>query len=154
MIRTLTVTLALGTNLGDRAALLAAARTDLAATVGPVVAASRVAETPAWGVTDQPAFLNQVIVVAYPWPAAAGASVKERLLQLLDRCQAVEQRLGRERKQVWGPRTCDVDLIFAGDLRLETARLSLPHPWWAQRDFVGGVIRRELPWVLPPGSFS
>lgn len=147
------LTLALGSNVGNSATTLARARALLTGQLGPLVGKSEAARTAAWGVTEQPDFLNQVIVLdlrpwldaqpdydftANPYPTPA---VLHRLLEV---AQGVEAELGRERQTHWGPRTCDVDLIFLGDVLYEDARLSLPHPWWAARDFVGGVIRREL----------
>ena len=59
-------------------------------------------------------------------------------LQLLERLHALERRFGRdrEREQRWGPRTLDLDLLFWGELRLETSRLVLPHPRLHLRTFV------------------
>ena len=131
------VTLALGTNLGDRAGLLAAARVLVEARIGPIVAASSELENPAWGLTDQPDFLNQVIVVHY---GLTPPPLRPQLHRLLDLTQAIELELGRTRKQHWGPRSCDVDIVFVGDLRYEDERLSLPHPWWRERDFVRGLL--------------
>lgn len=148
------LTLALGANLGDRSATLAAARRAISERIGPIIATTTLLQTPAWGVRNQPDFLNQVIVVdvtidlpLHPRP---------RLHRLLDITQKTEQQLGldRSKKQHWGPRVCDLDLIFLDDLRYEDERISLPHPWWAARDFVGGLINRELRQVLPfPGKY-
>jgi 2-amino-4-hydroxy-6-hydroxymethyldihydropteridine diphosphokinase len=148
------VTLALGSNLGDRHAILTKARQLIAERIGPVLEVSSLLETEAWGVTEQPDFLNQVIVVRYqPFlGAAAGAkevSLKAVLHRLLDLTQSIETALGRQRKTHWGPRTCDVDIIFVDDLRYEDERLSLPHPWWAVREFVGGIIKADLAHWLP-----
>ena len=147
------VTLALGTNLGDRTELLNACRDLITTRIGPIVEATKVIETPAWGLTEQPDFLNQVLVVnpIFYNSQTAGQSLSVRLLRLLDTTQAIELELGRERHQHWGPRTCDVDIIFVDRYRYEDNRLSLPHPWWRQRDFVGGLIERELPGLLPFG---
>lgn len=139
------VTLALGSNLGDRHAILANARKLIRERIGPVIKTSSLLETKAWGVTDQPDFLNQVIVVQYDpaLGAAAGAaqvSLQAVLHRLLDLTQSIEHELGRERKTHWGPRTCDVDIVFVDDLRYEDERLSLPHPWWEVRGFVGGLL--------------
>lgn len=133
------ITLALGSNLGDRHATLASARRLISERIGPLRSASALLETRAWGVEDQPDFLNQVIVAEHDLGSAAGAvggSLKAKLLRLLDLTQGIETELGRERKTHWGPRTCDIDIIFAGNIRFESERLSLPHPWWAERAFV------------------
>ncbi len=148
------LTLALGANLGNPASTLAAARRAISEHIGPIIAASTLLQTPAWGVTDQPDFLNQVVVVSIiidlPLPLRA------RLHHLLDITQAIEQDLGLDRttKTHWGPRVVDIDIIFLDDLRYEDERISLPHPWWQVRDFVGGLIRSELSAQLPfPGQF-
>lgn len=134
-----TLTLALGTNLGNRREILTSARRLITARIGPIRQASAVLETAAWGVTDQPDFLNQVIVVDY---TLAPPPLRPQLHALLDLTQGIEADLGRERKTHWGPRTCDIDLIFLGDLRYEDERLSLPHPWWRERDFVAPLVHR------------
>ncbi len=148
------LTLALGANLGDRRKTLATARQLIREQIGPEIAATSLHETKAWGHKEQPDFLNQVMVVAIQQPAllqlAAAGKVPQLLHQVLDRTQHIESLLGRQRHEHWGPRTCDIDLIFVGDLRFEDHRISLPHPWWSERDFVGGIIRRELPWLLVP----
>lgn len=145
------LTIALGANLGERETVLAKARQLIQDRIGRLEATSTLQETPAWGNTDQPDFLNQVVVVNLKpeWTdQLAGRSRVSVLHQLLDTVQGIETELGRQRTQHWGPRTCDLDLIFLEDLRYEDERISLPHPWWRQRDFVGGIIRRELPWLL------
>ncbi|MFT7121143.1 MAG: 2-amino-4-hydroxy-6-hydroxymethyldihydropteridine diphosphokinase [Neolewinella sp.] len=136
------LTLALGANLGDRHATLAEARRLISERVGPIVQESSLLETKAWGMEDQPDFLNQVIIVDEP--GQRFDSIRDQLHALLDITQGIELALGRERKSHWGPRTCDIDLIFLDDIRYEDERISLPHPWWAQRDFVGGIIKREF----------
>ncbi len=138
----MTVTLALGSNLGDRYSILASARQLIDEQIGPVVSESELLETKAWGLEDQPDFLNQVVVVQYDSGADAGAreALKNKLLRLLDLTQGIEAKLGRERKTHWGPRTCDIDIIFVDNIRFETERLSLPHPWWAERAFVRDLL--------------
>ncbi|NJC24712.1 2-amino-4-hydroxy-6-hydroxymethyldihydropteridine diphosphokinase [Neolewinella antarctica] len=148
------ITFALGGNVGDVAAMLAAARQHIELEIGPIVARSRELRTAAWGVEQQPDFLNQVIVVdptvftEREW----STSPTETLHHLLDTTQAIERGLGRERKLHWGPRTCDIDIIFVDRIRLETERLSLPHPWWRERDFVGGLLAADLPGFMPFGA--
>jgi 7,8-dihydro-6-hydroxymethylpterin-pyrophosphokinase/predicted metalloenzyme YecM len=152
------LTLALGTNLGDRLANLEQARHSLIETIGPLVAQSAVTETPAWGRTDQPNFLNQVIVLEaveeLRGDGGAGApltgkALVDQLHRWLDLCQQIELEGGRERKLHWGPRTIDIDIIFVDHLHIEDERLHLPHPWWKARDFVGGIIERELTDLYP-----
>jgi len=139
----LTVTLALGSNLGDRHVILASARQMIGERIGQITAESKLMETKAWGVEDQPDFLNQVITLQYNFGEHAGAGevfLKDKLLRLLDLTQEIEVELGRKRKIHWGPRTCDIDIIFVDNVRFETERLSLPHPWWAERAFVRDLL--------------
>ncbi|GAB3868686.1 2-amino-4-hydroxy-6-hydroxymethyldihydropteridine diphosphokinase [Hymenobacter segetis] len=117
--------LLLGSNLGDRAALLAQARARLAATAGEIVAESGIYETAAWGREDQPAFLNQALALR------TVLSPEE----LLATCLATEQAAGRERREQWGSRTLDVDILFFGPKIIATPTLSVPHPRLAERRF-------------------
>lgn len=137
------LTLSLGSNLGDRTRHLAGAREKLAARLGPLIYLSPIIETPAWGNTAQPAFLNQVTVLKLTSPTPdelRGDNVRITLHRILDTTQSIEQALGRKRELHWGPRTIDIDLIFLDDLRYEDVRISLPHPWWQQRDFVTTIL--------------
>jgi 2-amino-4-hydroxy-6-hydroxymethyldihydropteridine diphosphokinase len=119
------VFIALGTNLGDRAANLSAARQALAPDV-QVLAVSPIYETPPWGVTDQPAFLNQVV------HTQTGLAPR-RLLDLLKR---LESELGRVPGVRYGPRQIDLDILFYGDQTLDEPGLTIPHPRLHERAFV------------------
>ncbi len=122
-----TAHIALGSNLGERAAqlrgALAALQRDGAVRV---VAESAVFETVPVGGPAQPDYLNMVVAVE----TALGAEA------LLERCLAVEAEHGRVRREHWGPRTLDLDLLAFGDLAWATERLTLPHPRLAERAFV------------------
>ena len=117
--------LLLGSNLGDRAALLRQARARLAATAGPIEAESGLYETAAWGRQDQPAFLNQALAVRTALSP----------VDLLAACLATEQQAGRERLERWGSRTLDVDILFFGEAIIATPALCVPHPRLAERRF-------------------
>ena len=120
-----TAYLLLGSNLGDRTAALQAAGEHLAQTAGAVTAASALYETAAWGLTDQPAFLNQALEIQTTLTPE----------QLLAACLATEQRAGRERLVRWGARTLDVDILLYGNLELDTPALQIPHPRLPERRF-------------------
>lgn len=129
-IRTRAV-VALGANLGDRAATLHSAATALAAADGvDLTAISGTIETPALrpdGVDpDAPPYLNAVALVRTTLRA-------EPLLDLLLR---IEREHGRVRTERWGDRTLDLDLIDFGGLTRATDRLTLPHPHASERAFV------------------
>ncbi len=119
--------LALGSNLGDRAAILQGAVSALGRTPGiEVLAVSRVVETDPVGGPEQDCYLNAVVLVR----------TNLAPLQLLDAARAVEQEFGRVREVRWGPRTLDVDVLAIGDVVLETERLTVPHPRAHERGFV------------------
>ncbi len=121
-----TTYLQLGTNLGDRLDLLAKATQAIARRCGEVSARSPIYETAAWGVTEQPDFLNQVLAVRTDLPPRV----------LLDQVLAIEREMGRERTQRWGSRLIDIDILYYDDLVVNTPALSLPHPWLHRRRFV------------------
>ncbi|WP_031528538.1 2-amino-4-hydroxy-6-hydroxymethyldihydropteridine diphosphokinase [Dyadobacter crusticola] len=116
--------LLLGSNLGDRAAILKQAR-EMIAEIAPIISESSIYETEPWGITDQPAFLNQVIEVR---------SAEEPEL-LLTHLLQIEQELGRVRKVRWGARLIDIDMLYYGDTILENTTLTLPHPRIKERRF-------------------
>jgi 2-amino-4-hydroxy-6-hydroxymethyldihydropteridine diphosphokinase len=121
--------LALGGNLGDVRATFERAIAMLCAD-GAVRLAARSSDyrTPPWGVSDQPAFTNAVIVVT--------TSLEPRAL--LGRVQDVERALGRDRanEQQWGPRPIDIDILAYDDVTLREPDLTLPHPRLFERAFV------------------
>jgi len=132
--------LLLGSNIGDRAAHLEQAQRTLAATAGAVVAASAFYETAAWGVEDQPAFLNQVLAVRTFLAAPA----------LLAACLATEQQAGRERIRRWAARTLDVDILLYGDVVIDTPTLSVPHPALPGRRFALTPLAELAPQLVHP----
>jgi 2-amino-4-hydroxy-6-hydroxymethyldihydropteridine diphosphokinase len=119
------VYLCLGSNLGNRLANLKAAVNHFTPQLH-VLEASRVYETPPWGYTEQPHFLNQVIKAeTYETPQA--------LLQHLKR---LEIALGREPNFRNGPRKIDIDMLMYDDVVLNSPPLVLPHPGMHDRAFV------------------
>jgi 2-amino-4-hydroxy-6-hydroxymethyldihydropteridine diphosphokinase len=121
------VTLALGANLGDRLASLQAAVDHLAADGVRTVACSRVWETaPVGGPDGQPAYLNAVV--------RAETDLDPRAV--LDAAHRAEDDLGRVRRERWGPRTLDVDVLLYDDVRDDDPDLTIPHPRLTERAFV------------------
>ena len=117
--------LALGSNMGDRLAMLQGG-VDALSAAGRVVAVSPVYETDPVGGPEQADFLNAVVLVETDLDAHA----------LLAVAHAAEARHARVRDQHWGPRTLDVDLVALGDEVIEDTELVVPHPRAAQRAFV------------------
>ncbi|WP_422744292.1 2-amino-4-hydroxy-6-hydroxymethyldihydropteridine diphosphokinase [Mycobacterium sp. WMMD1722] len=133
------VVLSIGSNVGDRLARLQSVVDGLG---DAVLACSPVYETDAWGGVDQGPFLNAVLVAEDP-----GLDCHA----WLRRGQEFEQAADRIREQRWGPRTLDVDIITcydaAGEIRCDTADLTIPHPYAQLRAFV------LIPWLaVDPGA--
>lgn len=134
------VYLLLGANLGDKHQTFAQARQYVAGQVGAIVRQSGLYETAAWGIADQPTYLNQVLVVATDLEPAA----------VLAQTQVIEQRLGRVRVEKWGSRVIDIDLLFYDDLIINTPTLTLPHPLLHQRRFTLVPLAEIAPNLVHP----
>jgi len=132
----------LGSNLGDREAMLRSALTRLASKAGiDVLAVSSFHETePVGGPPGQPMFLN----------AAARLHVTLEPVPLVQRMHAVEAALGRVRLERWGPRTIDLDLLLYDDLVIQTETLTVPHPLLHERRFVLEPLAEIAPDVVHP----
>jgi 2-amino-4-hydroxy-6-hydroxymethyldihydropteridine diphosphokinase len=121
--------LGLGGNVGDvRATLDAAVARFADGKDVALLARSSDYQTPPWGVTDQPPFINLAILVETTLSPRA----------LLSRALNVERALGRDRShgERWGPRPIDIDLLAYDDLTLDAPGLTLPHPHLFERAFV------------------
>ncbi|MDH4045081.1 MAG: 2-amino-4-hydroxy-6-hydroxymethyldihydropteridine diphosphokinase [Gemmatimonadota bacterium] len=127
---------ALGSNLGDRDGYLAHGRVALAGLPRTeLVAASRVEETAPLGPAPQPPYLNQMVLLRTSLGPHA----------LLDACLAIERSAGRVRRERWGPRTLDLDLVQLGTEHVDDLDLQLPHPELPHREF----WQREIAELLP-----
>lgn len=132
--------LGLGSNLGDRRANLLEATAQIAARVGAIQAVSNIYETQAWGIQDQPDFLNQVLEIR--------SSLNPEVL--LDEILKIEQDMGRERRIKWGERLIDIDILFYGSRIVQTEKLTIPHPFLHQRNFVlFPLFEIAADWVHP-----
>ena len=119
------VYLLLGSNLGNRKEILDKAINLLSQKVGVVILQSKDYETAPWGITNQPDFLNLAV------------SIQTRLepLQILEITQSIENQLGRVRKEKWGARLIDIDILFYGNEIIDEPNLKIPHPLLQERDF-------------------
>ena len=118
--------LLLGSNLGDRLSILARSRQLIEEHIGVIVNASSIYLTKAWGIEDQPDFLNQVVEVST-------TLAPTELLLVINK---IEIDLGRKRYVKWGSRIVDIDILYFGDLILESPELTIPHPENQNRNFV------------------
>jgi 2-amino-4-hydroxy-6-hydroxymethyldihydropteridine diphosphokinase len=126
-----------GANLGDREATIRAA---LAALPG-VVGVSQLRETDPVGVVDQPPFLNGAVALE------TDLSPRDLLGALL----AVERELGRERRERWGPRTIDLDLLLYGNQTIDEPGLTVPHARLHERRFALEPLLELDPELAIPG---
>jgi len=132
--------LLLGGNLGDREQNLKEAIHLIGDKIGEICAISSVYETAAWGKTDQPAFLNQALAV----------KTKLTALEVLGNALEIERLLGRIRKDKWGERLIDIDLILFGDEIIDVEKLQVPHPQMQYRRFVMMPLAEIAPNVIHP----
>ena len=121
-----TAYLSLGSNEGNREQWLAKACALLADSCGALAQRSAIYETAAWGLTDQPAFLNMAVSLQTSLDPAA----------LLAGILSIELSLGRQRIIKWGPRIIDIDILFYNNLIINTPTLTIPHPFLHERRFV------------------
>ena len=111
--------------MGDREQQLATAREMLSLLCGNINATSSLYETAAWGNTDQPAFLNQALELE--------TSLNAR--QLIRRILRIEKLMGRIRKEKYGPRLIDIDILLFNNENHNYPLLKLPHPEMQNRRF-------------------
>jgi 2-amino-4-hydroxy-6-hydroxymethyldihydropteridine diphosphokinase len=148
--------LSLGSNLGDRELNLRTAIEKLSA-IGNPIAISSFYDTEPVEVASQPWFLN----------CAVKLDTEKMPRQLISAILALEQEMGRQRKQQKGPRTIDIDILLFGSSVIEIPSLTIPHPKLHQRRFVLDPLAeiapearhpvfkrtiRELRDALPPGQ--
>ena len=118
--------IALGSNLGQRAGWLVAAYAAISLLPGTrLLAFSSVEETPPFGAGAQGPYLNQMLAVETTLPPLA----------LLDALQRIERALGRRRRERWGARIIDLDIVRYGAVAMCSPTLTLPHPGLPARRF-------------------
>tara|TARA_B000000475_G_C15946953_1_gene427109 strand:- start:100 stop:585 length:486 start_codon:yes stop_codon:yes gene_type:complete len=121
-----TIFLQLGSNLGDRLSFLNRSENLIEEFIGKLEKRSLVYESTPWGVKNQENFLNSVIIVK------SNLSAED----ILEKCQEIERTLERERKEKWGERTIDIDILFYNKEVIEKENLKVPHPLISERRFV------------------
>lgn len=121
-----TAYLLIGGNLGNRKENLSKATGLIRKQCGVVINSSSLYETAAWGMTEQSSFLNQVLEISTSLDAK----------QLMRRILKIENMMGRVRKEKFGPRTIDIDILFYENEILDLLFLKIPHPELQNRRFV------------------
>lgn len=138
-----TAYIALGSNLGDRHAMINAALQAIDRTNGVHVSAfSELIETEPLGPPGQSTYLN----------AAARLVTTLSPRELLETCLAIERALGRDRRHSirWGPRVIDIDLLMFADLIIDEPGLKIPHPHLHERTFVLNPLAQIAPQAMHP----
>jgi len=132
--------LLLGSNLGDREEMLDTARRLIKKWIGPIVNCSFIYETEAWGIEDQPDFLNQALEI----------ETKLKPGEVLDLISKIEKEMGRKRYQKWGTRIIDIDILYFSDKVIDTEQLKIPHPGNPKRKFVLIPMVEIAPGLIHP----
>lgn len=136
-----TAYLILGGNKGDTLQNLQQAIHLLESKAGAITKKSDIFVTAAWGNTDQPDFLNQVVCLETPLSPD----------DLLKAVISIEQMLGRIRTQEkWMQRTMDIDILFYNDAIIDTPDLKIPHPFLQERKFVLIPMEQLSPGLIHP----
>jgi 2-amino-4-hydroxy-6-hydroxymethyldihydropteridine diphosphokinase len=136
------VYLGLGSNMGDREAMLKSALDELETPGLRLLRVSSLYETEPIGLREQRWFLNLV------------AEFETELFpkQLLHRMQKIEMRLGRKRTVENGPRMIDIDILLYGNLAIKTEELEIPHPRYRERRFTLAPLAELNPGLRDPGT--
>ncbi|MDB5022809.1 MAG: 2-amino-4-hydroxy-6-hydroxymethyldihydropteridine diphosphokinase [Mucilaginibacter sp.] len=134
------VFLLLGSNLGNRQLFLQQAAQHIEADIAPILNRSSIYETQSWGKTDAPNYLNQVVQLKTDAPAP---DVLQKILN-------IENVLGRKRKEKWGSRTIDIDILFYGSDIIAEPGLNIPHPELHHRMFTLAPLSEIAPDLIHP----
>ncbi len=134
------VYLSLGSNEGNRLKWLTEALNKIKQDCGDIIKISNIYETKAWGLKEQPDFLNRAVLI----------STTLSPLDLLNAINKIETSLGRIRTQKWGPRTLDIDILFYNNEIINLPQLIVPHPYIQERLFTLQPLNDIAPDFMHP----
>ena len=120
--------------------MLAQAETSISKLIGQIVLHSSIYETEAWGKTDQPNFLNQVLICDTHFGQEA----------VLDEILTIEESMGRSRDKKWEARKIDIDILFFNEEIFEHDNLKIPHPHLHERKFTLVPLAEVMPDYIHP----
>jgi 2-amino-4-hydroxy-6-hydroxymethyldihydropteridine diphosphokinase len=132
--------LLIGGNLDDRVKNLDTARRFIKDELGKIARASLIYETASWGITEQPDFLNQVLIVKTEFSAQ----------QCLHHILSIENKMGRIRSQKNASRIIDIDILFFNDEIINEPGLTIPHPEIRNRKFALIPLNEIAPDLVHP----
>jgi len=135
-----TIYLLLGSNMGKPEEQLAGAAHHIKKKIGKISRSSSIYQTAAWGKTDQPDFLNQVIIVESEQAAPV----------VMNNILSIEKQMGRIRTEKNAPRVIDIDILFFNKEIIHTAQLTVPHPEIQNRRFVLIPLKELSPLLQHP----
>lgn len=115
----------LGSNLGDREDFINKAITAISQSIGTLTKSSSLYESSAWGKTNQPDFLNKIIIV----------KSSSSPFEVLKKLKEIEVVIGRIEREKWAEREIDLDILFADELVINDPILKIPHPGIPERRF-------------------
>lgn len=129
-----------GGNVGERGKSLETAATLIQERVGEIINRSKIYETEAWGITNQPKFYNQVLVVKSRFSSR----------EILDKILKIEEEMGRKRTVKNAARIIDIDILFFNDDIVNEQNLVIPHPEIGNRRFVLMPLTEIAPQMIHP----
>ena len=132
--------LLLGSNMGNSGRQLATAQMHIEKNIGNIVRSSSQYQTAAWGKTDQPDFLNQVVIVETSFTA------HETMQSIL----SIEKKMGRLRTEKNAPRIIDIDILLFNKEIINLPKLIVPHPQLQNRRFVLIPLNELSPNLIHP----
>jgi 2-amino-4-hydroxy-6-hydroxymethyldihydropteridine diphosphokinase len=118
--------LLLGTNQGDRKQNLEKALFKIKENLGKILEKSSIYSTEAWGLEDQPDFLNMALIV----------ESQKKPVEFLQISKVIEKECGRIPTKKWGPREIDIDILYIDNQIIQSENLTIPHPGIYDRNFV------------------
>jgi len=134
------VYLLLGGNIGDRLVNFEKAKQLLKKQVGKIIGHSGIYETASWGNTNQPDFLNQVLMI----------ETKLTAEQIMEQILSIENKMGRVRTEKNASRVIDIDILFFNEDIIETRSIVIPHPQIQNRNFVLYPLNELAPQLTHP----
>lgn len=132
--------LLLGSNLGNSKEILDHAVSEIEHDIGDIINTSSIYKTKAWGMEDQPDFLNQVVEIESSFSPEV----------LLEKVNKIEEKLGRVRLIKWQARIIDIDILYYGNVIIKSKHLVIPHPENENRNFVLAPMAEIAPDFIHP----
>ncbi len=132
--------LSTGSNMGPSKIVLTKANQLIEKHIGRIKSKSSLYKTAAWGNTNQPDFINQVLYVQTVFTP----------MLVLKKIELIEREMGRLRIEKWGPRIIDIDILLYDNEVFESPKLRIPHPEMLRRNFVMNPLKEIAPYLIFP----